>query len=311
MARSLERRKTMKIRRFVLLLLVWMCWEIALPVTGHAADADRQVLNALLTELEQRIGKADERMVAHPKFLEELRALVKQYRAKLRVVFLSDDFSDGDYRSNPAWVVDSGSFQVNASRRLSSEVVQERPATPKASKEKSSPLSGIFRDILSTPKGESKTEAPASVVKEARIHTLAQIGPAFEVDLTLVSRSSSGSMEIVLMGGTPPIPQYRMVYYPAPSAERPIEIIRERDGRSYKIESANQYPSLDDGIPHRIQWSRDSQDLLRVAVDGKEVLSTYDGFYKSPFAGLAFVNKGGTYEWGPILVLQALEAKTQ
>ena len=301
----------MTIRRFVLLIFLWMCWGIVSPLTGYTADADRQALNALLTELEQRIGKADERMVAHPKFLDELRALVKQYRAKLRPVFFSDDFSDGDYRSNPVWMVDSGSFQVNASRRLSSEVVQERPAAAKASKQKSSAFSGILKDILSTPGEENKTESSASAVKEARIHTLAQIGPAFEVDLTLVSRSSSGSMEIVLMGGTPPVPQYRMVYYPAPSAERPIEIIRERDGRSYKIESANQYPSLDDGMPHRIQWSRDSQDRLRVAVDGKEILSTYEGFYKSPFAGLALVNKGGSYEWGPILVVQALEAKTQ
>jgi hypothetical protein len=301
----------MKIRRCVLLLLLWMCWGIVLPVMGHTADTDRQVLNALLTELEQKIGKADERMVAHPKFLDELRALVKQYRAKLRVVFFSDDFSDGDYRYNPAWVVDSGSFQVNASHRLSSEVIQERPAAPQASREKSSPFSGIVRDILSSPKEESKKEAPPSVVRESRIHTLAQVGPAFEVDLTLVSKSSSGSMEIVLMGGNPPIPQYRMVYHPAPSAERPIEIIRERDGRSYQIESANQYPSLDDGLPHRIQWSRDSQDRLRVAVDGKEVLSTYEGFYRNPFTGLALVNKGGTYEWGPILVLQAQEAKAQ
>ncbi len=301
----------MKIRGSILLFFLWMCWEIVLPVMGHTADTDRQVLNSLLTELEQRIEKADERMVAHPKFLDELKALIKQYRAKLRVVFFSDDFSDGDYRYNPVWVVDSGSFQVNTSRRLSSEVVQEQPAATQASREKSSPFSGIIRDFLSSPKEESKKEAPASVVKESRIHTLAQIGPAFEVDLTLVSKSSSGSMEIVLMGGNPPIPQYRMVYHPAPSAERPIEIIRERDGRSYQIESANQYPSLDDGLPHRIQWSRDSQDRLRVAVDGKEVLSTYEGFYRNPFTGLALVNKGGTYEWGPILVLQAQEAKTQ
>jgi hypothetical protein len=293
------------------MFLVWMCLGIVLPVMGHTADTDRQVLNALLTELAQKIEKADERMVAHPKFLDELRALVKQYRAKLRVVFFSDDFSDGDYRSNPVWMVDSGSFQVNASRRLSSEVVQERPAAPQASKEKSSPFAGILRDVLSSPKEKTESEASASVVKEARTHTLAQIGPAFEVDLTLVSKSSSGSMEIVLMGGTPPTPQYRMVYQSAPSAERPIQIIRERDGRSYQIESANQYPSLDDGVPHRIQWSRDSQDRLRVAVDGKEVVSSYEGFYKSPFAGLALVNKGGTYEWGPILVLQAQEAKTQ
>ena len=303
--------RILRIQRSVLLLLLCLCLGIVLPIKGYTADADRQILNSLLAELEQRIEKADERMIAHPKFLDELRALVKQYRAKLRVVFFSDDFSDGDYRSNPAWVVDSGSFQVNPSRRLSSEVVQERVAAPQASKEKSSGFSGIVRGLLSSPQEEAAKEIPISAVKEARIHTFAQIGPAFEVDLTLVSRSNSGSMEIVLMGGTPAIPQYRMIYYPNAAAQRPIEIIRERDGRSYQIESANQYPSLEDGSAHRIQWSRDSQDRMRVAVDGREVLSTYEGFYRTPFAGLALVNKGGSYEWGPIQALQAEESKSR
>ena len=50
---------------------------------------------------------------------------------------------------------------------------------------------------------------------------------------------------------------------------------------------------------------------MRVIVDGKEALSTYENYYRSTFSGLALVNKGGTYEWGPITVLQAIEAKTQ
>ena len=117
-------------------------------------------------------------------------------------------------------------------------------------------------------------------------------------------------MEVILLGGNPAIPKYRMVYNATPSAERPIQIMRERDAKSYLIEAATQYPSLDDGIPHRIQWIRDSQGRMRVVVDGKEVISTYEIFYRNNFAGLALVNKGGTYEWGPIFIFQAQETKT-
>jgi hypothetical protein len=56
----------MKIRRCVLLLLLWTFLGILPPVIGHTADTDRQVLNALLTELEQKIEKADERKMASP-----------------------------------------------------------------------------------------------------------------------------------------------------------------------------------------------------------------------------------------------------
>jgi hypothetical protein len=179
-------------------------------------------------------------MIAHPKFLEELKALVKQYRSRLRVVYLSEDFSDGNYLYNPAWVVDSGRFQVTSSRRLLSEVFAEK-LTPTSSSTEISPLEGLLKEILKTPQEEKTADTP-SAPQDARIHTLAQIGSEFETDLTLVSRFSWGSMGIVLLGGRPAIPLYRMVYRPSLSAERPIEIVRERGGRSYLIDTATQYP---------------------------------------------------------------------
>ena len=289
-----------------LFLGLWLAGMV--PASGYAAEPDRQAFTDLLNDLDQKIKDADSRMIAHPKFLEELRALVKQYRSKLRVVFLSDDFSDGDYGSNPRWTVDAGTFQLTSSRRLMSEAAAEPPSATRPAQEKSSSLPGMLRDILKAPAEEEKAQA-AAPMEEARIHTMATIGPAFEVDLTLVSRSKGGRMEIVLLGGDPAIPYYRLLYRPSPSAERPIEIVRERDGKSYPVDTAKQYPALDDGAPHRIQWIRDSQGRMRVLVDGKEVLSTYEFLYRSNFTGLALVNRGGIYEWGPVMVYQAQETK--
>lgn len=303
----------MQVHRYVSLLFCLILLAGFLPILGYAADQDRQSLESLISDLEKKIEDADKRMIAHPKFLEELRALVKQYRSRLRLAYLSENFDDGEYRNNPAWVVASGKFQVTGSHRLLSEVSAEQPKTPPpSSSEKSTPLGGFFKDILRpTTEGEKGGKETPAAPAEARIHTLAKIGPEFEVDLTLVSRSSWGSMEVVLLGGTQNTPLYRMVYRAGASSERPIEIIREREGKSYLIETAAQYPYLDDGIPHRLQWMRDSQGSMRVVVDGKEVLSTYEIYYRSNFSGLALLNKGGTYEWGPISVFKAIETKTQ
>jgi riboflavin biosynthesis pyrimidine reductase len=112
-------------------LFMVLCLATLVPALANAAEPDQKALTDLLNNLDQKINDADQRRVAHPKFLEELRALVKEYRAKIRVVFLSEDFSDGDYSRNPVWVVDSGTFRVTKDRRLLSEAVAETPtATP-------------------------------------------------------------------------------------------------------------------------------------------------------------------------------------
>ena len=118
-------------------------------------------------------------------------------------------------------------------------------------------------------------------------------------------------MELVLLGGDQNVPYYRMIYRASTARERPIEIVRERDGKSFTIDAAPQFVSLDDNVPHRIQWIRDSMGRMRILIDEKEVLSTYEFYYQGNFTGLAFVNRGGIYEVGPIMVSQTQEAKTQ
>jgi hypothetical protein len=298
----------MKVFRWTLFIVLGLFVISGYPNLGYASDpeeADRQALEELLTELEQKIQDADKRMIAHPKFLDELRALIDKFRGKLREVFLKEDFADGNYNRNPTWIVDSGRFQMTPSQRLYSRVPVDRPATTTTSREKSDVVGVLLQEVMRSALEKEEKRESAPVPSEASLHTLARIGPAFEVDLSFVSESTWGSMEVVLLGGEPPIARYRMIYHATPSADRPIQIIRERGSRRYTIESATQYPALDDGVPHRLQWSRDYQGRMRVLVDGEEVLSTLEVFYQTDLAGLSLVNRGGTYEWGPIHVQEA------
>jgi len=291
-----------------LLLMFSVCVLAASPVPANSSDlkdVNRQALGDLLNELDQKIKDADKRMIAHPKFLKELQVLVDKYRGKLRKVFLKEDFVDGDYTKKPKWQVISGHFKITPSRRLWSQIVTERPIAEPSSTEKPD-LFGIFlKEVMKSKEAKKVDKRPSLEPKEAFIRTFTRIGPAFEVDLVFVSESRWGSMEIIFLGGQKNVPRYRMIYHAAPSSERPIEIIRERDTRSYLIESATKYPFLDDGSPHRIQWIRNAKGNMKVLVDGKEVLSTMEIFYKDNFTGIALINRGGIYEWGPIHILEA------
>lgn len=297
----------MKVHRFILFIFTIMSICIASPIPSNSTDNDpnRETLVNLLNELESKISEADRKMIAHPTFIEELRTLVQKYRNELREVFLRENFSDGDYTGKPKWEVVSGRFTVTSSKRLRNAVHAERPAEQPAAKEKPDLFGTILQEVLESSSDTEEEEAAAPEVKPASIWTNVQIAPAFEVDMGMMSESKWGSMEIALLGGKSHIPLYRMVYHASPSAERPIQIYRERNSRSYLIDEATKYPALDDGVLHQIQWVRDRQGNMKVFVDGKQVLSTVEIFYKENFSGFSIMNRGGTYEWGPIHIMEA------
>ena len=297
----------MKIPHIICLFL--FLWLMALSPTMALADAsqdsNRETLKSLLDELQSTIHEADKRMVAHPRFIEELQTLVDRYKARLREVFLYEDFTDGDYTKNPEWIIETGQFKITPGHSLWCRVGAERPSQAASSREDEEPLSSILKEIIRSRQKKRRDKRPAPVENEACIRTLVRIGPAFEVDFSFVSESEWGSMEVVLLGGDPAVPRYRLIYQASPSQARPIEIVRERGSRRYTIESATQYPALDDGTPHRIQWIRDAEGKMRVIVDGVEVLSTVEVFYRDDFSGLKLINRGGTYQWESIKALQA------
>ena len=288
------------------LILVFSFSFPASVLSQGPEDPNKEALESMLNELQQTIDDADKRMVAHPRFLDELREMVKRYRAKLRNIYLFEDFADGDITKDPKWSITSGKFRITAESRLRSQVfVDTSFQGSTSSSEETNPFAIILGEIAKAQEKKKAKKQGASTDESAVIQTMVPIGPAFEVDLTFTSDSSRGAMQIVLLGGTPARAYYRLVYHASPSPDRPIKIIRQRGSQQFIIDTATRYPNLDDGIPHQLQWIRDSAGNMRVLIDGGEVLNTVELYYKEEFSGLALANNGGTYEWGPIQVLQA------
>ncbi len=297
----------MKIQRSILFAVLFISVYIITPTLSYSGseDPNKETLINLINELESAVNSADKKMVAHPNFIKELRGLIEKYRGKFRTVFLKENFSDGDYIKNPKWDVVSGQFEITPSKRLRSSVVSERPVEKPATEEKKDLFGMLLKEVLKPSSDIQEEKSSPAKIKEASIHTNVEIGPVFELDISMISNSKWGSMELVLLGGKKRVPYYRLVYNASPSPDRPIQFFRERGLRSYLIDEATKYPLLDDGNLHKIQWIRDLQGNIKVLVDGKEILSTVDVFYKDNFTGFTIVNRGGTYEWGPINIFEA------
>ncbi|MBW2205640.1 MAG: hypothetical protein JRG79_01940, partial [Deltaproteobacteria bacterium] len=117
----------MKVLKLAACLFLFMWLAFTIPAAAQSdSEPYQETLQSLLDDLQRTINDADKRMVAHPRFLDELRALVAQYKAKLRPIYLYEDFSDGNYSANPRWIVKSGQFRLVPGGRLWSRVLVER-----------------------------------------------------------------------------------------------------------------------------------------------------------------------------------------
>ncbi|HEV8391025.1 MAG TPA: hypothetical protein VGQ35_14340, partial [Dongiaceae bacterium] len=87
---------------------------------AQANQTSDQKLQKLVTDLNALIKKAETANAADPTFLADLKKLSAQYpvtaaaiASQAGVVFISDNFADGNYTANPTWKVSAGTWQVD------------------------------------------------------------------------------------------------------------------------------------------------------------------------------------------------------
>ncbi len=300
---------------FTILMAIVIMLFSALPSAMSQENQGNENLKAMILELETKIKDADQRMVAHPKFLEELNTLVEKYKAFIRKIFFKDGFKDGNFTQNPQWQVESGHFSVNDAHHLATDafakpVEKKREQKPKSIEEQAI---GLVLDSLFKPtekksdQVDTSSDKPSQETTPASIFTKTEIPPDFEINIQFLSNSKWGDFEIILLGSAPLVPQYRLSYKAASSIERPLELIRESNKRKFVIEAATQYPSTDDGKLHHLTWVRYKDGAMKVFMDNQIILETYEVYFRDRFNGLKLLNNGGSYEFASVEVFQAVK----
>jgi hypothetical protein len=246
----------------------------------------------VVDQLKDILQRAERNRSSQPQFISELRDLVRRYDWPWRVSLLYDDFRDGDYTSDPRWVVTRGDFWVTQNAGLRTRFDPPAPSRRTSDSSALDLLEGIFRGISASRGPEAEPETAAG----ADIHTDLRITNSFVVKFELASRGYSqegNRLEFGPYRGAPHEAGYRLAYDPGQKPS--FTLLRVAPGRSAIIETYEHAVDLADGRLHQLEWRRASDGEMNVLLDGKEIIRVGDRAYNDRFEGFTISNKGGDY----------------
>jgi hypothetical protein len=255
----------------------------------------------LVDQLKDVIQRAENARKADPSTIQQLKEIVRQYDWPWRVRLLDDDFSDGEYASNPVWTVNRGDFWVTRGLGLRT-VVGAQPLVKSArlserwsklSKLSSlSQLGGIFREI---PEPVDGTPLFRDIGARSQISTRLALGNRFAIRVRMISREKLPAGSRVEFGpfrGSEQDWGFRVSYSPAQRSA--IELLRISPGRA-SILATFEGADLEDGKAHDFDWRRDRDGNMLVLLDGREVIRAIDRSLSDFFDGFTIANTGGDY----------------
>jgi len=253
--------------------------------------AEDSELSQFMDELEALVGKAEQAKAADPLFLKDLNNLIATYRNPWSTRLLYDDFSDGNFTANPKWSVSAGDYIIDPGgtyRGLRSAIVPEGQQTGQ-----NISIGNIVIGTLGT--GQTGEGGHAS------IYTPVRISNAFRVAMQFTSKHKYGRWDFGPYQGASGNVAYRLSYFP--NATPGLQIQRVTSAGTTAIASYNKALPLETNSDHTLVWTRDRSGMMRVAIDGKELLSVQDTAIKDPFDGFLMINSGGQYSvrWIEIL----------
>ena len=257
---------------------------------AQANQTSDQKLQKLITDLNALIKKAEDANAADPNFLADLKKLSAQYPVAAAaaalggpgVVFLYDNFADGNYTANPVWKVSAGTWKVDTKGStigLSSTIGQ---AT-------SNKVTG--NDVLKAILGVQQQQEPQSTY--ASIYTAVPMSNVFRMTMKFVSGNVNGPLNIGPYQGASASSAYRLVYQPG--NETGFVLQRVVGNQVTQVGAYNDPVNLEDGKVHELKWQREPTGKMRVYLDGQQLIIATDTKIAGNLDGWLNINQGGSY----------------
>ncbi|WP_366556507.1 peptidoglycan-binding domain-containing protein [Aquibaculum sediminis] len=197
------------------------------------------------------------------------------------VTLLSDNFEDGDYTSNPRWRIATGEFSVR-NGGLTSRMDPPRRDT----------VEGVGLELLGSVLERELGIRLPSQGGVATAHTAVAIPESFRITTELSGRDLAGSQVNIgpyrdshLGHG------YRLAYLDD-NAES-LALLRMTSDDQVVLDSTSLSLANDQTVS--LDWERQEDGAMTVAVNGNVVLQAQDTAFSGGFDGFSLINAGG--EW--------------
>ena len=262
-------------------------------------NADR--LQQLVDEIRDLLDEVESARAADPRFVRDVRSVLGRYDNPWRVALVAEDFSDGDFTRNPAWVGAAGEFFVSRrdglhSRADASRLALTPPATARRTGDRAQDTAaGILGRIITEALREddaAATPAPAAPdPRTARIFLPVRLSGAFALAAEVTAADPRAGLELAVYRGAAGADGYRLVLVPGAR----IDLIRQSGRDAVVLESALDARLLTRGRTHTIQWTRNADGLMVIGVDGATIAQVADRSFFDTFDGFSLSNRGGEY----------------
>lgn len=261
----------------------------------------QETSKSFAAELRKLVSEAERSRAADPRFLDDLRALASRFDNPWSSRLIEENFRDGNFTSNPAWTVASGSFSVGWDGLKSAVNVQAvQQEQPRKIKNRDLAIA-LFGQVFNQSAGGSAPQvAPAPVQQQgpAEIFLGKPINNAFSLSSSLTGTGATGGIIFGLYQGSQRQTGYWLYAIPG----RGIELLKISAAGAITLAHSATNLAINDGAKHTLGWSRSQTGAMTISLDGTALFNATDTGFRQAFDGFTLINRGGDYSLHSLII---------